>query len=77
MHVNTVRGSSKEGLIPDVWMLNDTNNDEYRNNYKELNKNVKRAVKKQKNDNLQSKIREMEENPQLISTSPTIRGKKI
>jgi len=43
-------------------MLNNHNNVEYRNNYKELNKNVKRAIKKQKNDNLQSKILEMEEN---------------
>ena len=37
-------------------------NEEYTNNYRELNKRVKAEVKKQKNNNLSDKISEMEEN---------------
>ena len=37
-------------------------NEEYTNNYRELNKRVKAEVKKQKNYNLSEKISEMEDN---------------
>ena len=43
-------------------VLNNQNNVENINNYRTLNKRVKIAVKKQKNDNLSDKISEMEEN---------------
>jgi len=42
-------------------MLSNMNNDECKEIYRKLNKDVKKAVKKQKNDNLQCKIQEMEE----------------
>ena len=43
-------------------MLQNQINEEYTNNYRELNKRVKAEIKKQKNDNLSEKISEMEEN---------------
>ena len=45
-----------------IMMLQNQFNEEYTNNYRELNKRVKAEVKKQKNNNLSDKISEMEEN---------------
>ena len=45
-----------------IMMLQNQCNEEYTNNYRELNKRVKAEVKKQKNNNLSDKISEMEEN---------------
>ena len=43
-------------------MLQNQCNEDYTNNYRELNKRVKAEVKKQKNDHLSEKISEMEDN---------------
>ena len=48
-------------------MLKNQFNEEYTNNYRELNKRVKAEVKKQKNNNLSDKISEMEENLKRIT----------
>ena len=45
-----------------IMMLQNQFNEEYTNNYRELNKIIKSEVKKQKNNNLSDKISEMEEN---------------
>ena len=44
-----------------IMILQNECNEEYTNNYRELNKRVKAEVKKQKNDNLSEQISKMEE----------------
>ena len=51
-----------QGRIVNIMMLQNQFNEDYTNNYKELNKIVKAEVKIQKNDNFSEKISEMEEN---------------
>ena len=63
-------------------MLENNNNNEYKQNYKKLNREVKMAVKRQKIVNLEQKIDEMEEDykrnnsHKLFKTIKQLEGKK-